>query len=67
MLTYVAQSVESLQGLVQLYLTDVGSNLQIDMSSHIFLITQRQKMVGKNSSNAVCLVEADIRALFGMK
>ena len=65
----VTQSVERPRGssLVQLYLTDVGSNPQRDMSSHIFLITQRQKVVGKNLCNTVCCVEADIRALFGMK
>ena len=46
------QSVERPKGpsLVQLYLTDVGSNPERAMSSHLGLITPRHKVVGKISS-----------------
>ena len=47
----VAQLVEHANGpsLVQLYLAGVGSNPERDVSSHLFLITPRQKVVGKKS------------------
>ena len=47
----VAQLVEHAKGpsLVQLYLTGVGSNPERDVSSHLFLITPWQMVIGKKS------------------